>query len=270
MSIYKQYDQVALNYQFNTRAHVPEFAIYLDRHDVTSRQTEKLYFPKKDIPYGKGERERLDIYPSSTPDSKTLVFIHGGYWHKHDKSLFQFIAGGFQHYDINIVLINYPLAPTFSISQIVDSCRKAIRWIHQNISEEIYVMGHSAGGHLAVSTIIHDHLIKGVCSLSGLFNLLPVQLADINEFIRIDNEAVLNQSPVKLIPVGACPVLIAVGADESEEFREQSEELYKAWKEKNLPVELLMLSGVNHYSIVEEPIDKQSLIHNAIIKLMKL
>jgi len=270
MFIYKQYDQVALNYQFNTRAHVPEFATYLDRHEVTSRQTEKSFFPKKDLAYGQGERERLDIYPASKSGSKTLVFIHGGYWHKHDKSLFQFIAGGFLQYDINVVLINYPLAPIVSISQIVDSCRKAIRWIHQNISEEIYVVGHSAGGHLAVSTVISEDLVKGVCALSGLYNLLPVQLAEINESIHIDDEAVLNRSPVKLIPAGSCPVIIAVGADESEEFREQSEELYISWKEKKVPVELLMLSGVNHYSIVEEPVDKQSVIHKAMVNLMKL
>ena len=270
MLIYKQYDQAALNYQFNNRARVPDFATYLNRHEITSRQTEKLYSSTKDIQYGEGERERLDIYPSSRRGSRALVFIHGGYWYKFDKSLFQFIAGGFQPYDINIVLINYPLAPSVSIGQIVGSCRKAIKWVQENISKEIYVVGHSAGGHLAVSTIVNDDIVSGICALSGLYNLLPVQLSDVNEFIQINDKTVLQQSPVSLNPVGRCPVVIAVGADESEEFREQSEELHKSWKEKKMPIELLVLPGVNHYSIVEEAADKQSALHGAIVKLMKL
>jgi arylformamidase len=266
--VYKQYDQAALNYQFNNRARVPHFATYLDRHELTSRQAAESYSYIKDLRYGEGERERLDIYPTSKPNAKTLIFIHGGYWYKNDKSLFHFIATGFQSYDINIVFINYPLAPAVSIDQIIESCRKAVKYVYDHVSKEIYVVGHSAGAHLAVMTLIEPGIIKGVCAMSGLYNLLPVQLSDMNELIQISDQAVLTQSPVTLNPACRCPLLIAVGADESEEFREQSEELYASWKKKNMPVQLLTLSGVNHYSIVEEAVDKDSPMHNSIRKLL--
>ena len=96
MFVYKQYDQAALDRQYNNRLHVPEFATCIDRWKSLSRQTEKQFPVVKNIAYGQMTRETLDIYPSPQPFSKTLVFIHGGYWQKFDKDDFQFIANAFR------------------------------------------------------------------------------------------------------------------------------------------------------------------------------
>src|SRR6185369_14507904 len=106
MLIYKKYDQAALDRQYNNRLQVPDFATHLDRWESLSRQTYKESPVVNDIAYGKLPLEQLDIYPSSKPSSKTLVFIHGGYWHKLDKASFQFIAKAFPANGITTVLIN--------------------------------------------------------------------------------------------------------------------------------------------------------------------
>ena len=111
MIVYKQYDQPALDRQYNNRLQTPNFATHLDNYEVESRKTEKEFTSIKDIPYGEHVRELLDIYPSDKPKSKTLVFIHGGYWRALDKSSFQFVAGAFHSYSVTTVLISYPLAP---------------------------------------------------------------------------------------------------------------------------------------------------------------
>jgi arylformamidase len=282
MLVYKKYDQAALDRQYNNRLQVPEYAVHLDRWEMMSRQTEKEYFSHKDIGYGKLSRERLDIYPSSKPGSKTLVFIHGGYWQKLDKSSFHFVAGAFHDYNITTVLITYPLAPAVEMDQIVASCRLAMKWIYANISKyngdpaELYLAGHSAGGHLVsmlltppVGPLLPDNWVKGACALSGLYNLTPIRLSDINEVLKLDELAVSRNSPVQLLPVVKCPLLLAVGGDESQEFRSQSQELYESWKEK-VPVESTLLSGINHYTIVEEIPDKQSFLHRAMLALMNV
>ncbi len=91
MPVYKQYDQAALNRQYNNRLQVPDFATQLERWEVLSRQTEKDFPVIKDIAYGKLPLEKLDIYPSQQPSSKTLIFIHGGYWHKMTKPVFNLL-----------------------------------------------------------------------------------------------------------------------------------------------------------------------------------
>ena len=156
MNVYKQYDQEQLNNQYNVRLHVPDYTAYFERWEKLSRQTEKEHAVLNDTAFGTHPEERLDIFPFQKPISKTLIFIHSGYWHLLDKSLFHFIAGHFLIYDITTVLINYPLAPAASMDTIVLSCRKAIRWLHDNITEfngnpsDLYVFSHSGDTNHAV------------------------------------------------------------------------------------------------------------------------
>lgn len=278
MPIYKQYDQQELNRQYNNRLQVPHHSIHTNRWDIISKQTEEEFTSIQDIAYGELAKQRLDIYPSSKPKSKTLVFIHGGYWRSMDKKSFHFVAKAFHDYDITTVLITYPLAPEFSMSQIVFSCRKAIRWVHENISEyngdpgQIYLAGHSAGGHLAAMMMTEDaeypnRFIKGVCTLSGLFNLLPVQLSEVNETLQMDKSMALKNSPVQLQTALHCPLLITVGADETEEYLAQSNELFERWK-GFIPAELLVLKTLNHYSIIEDLLNADSTLHKKICGLM--
>jgi arylformamidase len=285
MLVYKQYDQAALDLQYNNRLQVPEWADHLERWERTSRDAEKKYSPIKDIAYGEGPLENLDIFPSSQPHSKVLVFIHGGYWHKLDKSDFQFIGAGFHSYNITTIIINYPLAPIVTIDQIVQSCRKALFWIKENIAayngdpQQLYVAGHSAGGHLAAmlmteaaeysgwSSSMKD--IKGLCAMSGLFNLEPLRLSNINEVLQLDEQAVWRNSPVNWKPAFACPLLIAVGGNETDEYKSQSEELFNSWKGSGM-VQLEALAGANHYSIIEEAVKPGRALHDLIKKQLGL
>lgn len=278
MLIYKNYNQAGLNRQFNNRAQTPHYSIYSERAELRNRQTEKEFPVIKDIAYGGHSREKLDIYPSAQPHSKTLLFIHGGYWKSMDKSNFQFIAGGFHSYNITTVLITYPLAPAVTMDEIVDCCRRGLNWVYTNIAkyngdpEQLYIAGHSAGGHLAAMLLAHETghrlSIKGACLLSGLFNLIPVQLSDINDTVQMNTSMAIRNSPVTMRPVYNCPLLLTVGGDETDEFKVQSKKLYESWKNL-LPVQLLEIKGENHYSIVECFADQESELHKAFCAIMK-
>ena len=282
MLVYKHYDQSSLDRQYNNRLHVPDFATYLERWQLLSRQTEKEFQVIKNLSYGSLPREQLDIYPSLQPSSKTLIFIHGGYWHKLGKEEFQFIARAFREYGVTTVLINYPLAPTASMDQIVASCRKAVRWVFQNIAAyngdpgQLFISGYSAGGHLAAMLLatdwkhlnLNEDVIKGVCTISGLFNLIPILLSDINQVLDMDRETAARNSPVRQMPSTQCPLVIVVGSDETDEFLDQSNEIYDAWK-KIIPAEIIEVQGVNHYSIVETILDPESHLHQAMLGLLK-
>ena len=283
MLVYKGYDQAALDRQYNNRLQVPEYATYLERWEMLSRQTEKELPVIKNIPYGVLPREQLDIYPAQQPSSKTLIFIHGGYWHRFDKSTFQFIAKAFSNYDVTTVLINYPLAPEVSIDQISASCRLAIQWLFQNIPAyngdpaQLYIAGHSAGGHLSAMLLTtewrHYNLapdtIKGACVISGLFNLIPIRLSDINKVLNMETETALRNSPVHLLPLSQCPLSIIVGSHETSEFLDQSNELYTSWKEI-IPAEIIQAPGLNHYSIAETMLDPQSCLDQAMRRMLKI
>ena len=281
MLIYKQYNEEQLNNQYNIRLHVPEFADYFERWEQLSKEAREKYQLVKDIRYGDHGRECLDVFPSAKPNSKTLVYIHGGYWHLFDKSKFHFIAGAFHDDDITTVLINYPLAPAATIGEMVASCRKAILWLHKNVQQfngdpqQLYIMGNSAGAHLAAMLLEQEWMqknaalfIKGVCLLSGIFNLVPIQLLQLNSILNISNEIAMHNSPVALIPAANCPVLVCVGGDETDEFKCQSKALYDAWKDKNVAIKFLELPGINHYSMLELLLHKTASLPIAVCKMM--
>ena len=285
MFIYKQYTQEALDRQYNNRLQVPEFATYLDQWELKSRQTEKQYPVIQNIAYGNHTREFLDVYPSPMPYSKTLIFIHGGYWQRFDKSMFQFVAGAFHHYNITTVILNYPLAPAVSMDGIVSSCRKTVLWLRDNLSgfngdaNHLYVAGHSAGAHLMAMLMasewqpgnpgIGTEIFKGACALSGLFNLVPVQLSEVNQGLQMDASTALKNSPVLLKPHIQCPLILAVGGTETGEFKDQSRELYTCWKEI-IPASLSQLSELNHFSILDALCDPTTALHNNLRQLMKV
>ena len=283
MIIYKQYNQQQLNDQYNNRLHVPDYATYFERWEKLSHESDRIYTLIKDIEYGDLPRERLDIFPSAKTNSKTLVYIHGGYWHLFDKKDFHFVVNGFHEYDVTTILINYPLAPFATLDEIVASCRKAILWIYQNIKkfngnpEQIFIAGYSSGGHLASMLMEKEWVqrndavfIKGVCSLSGVFNLVPIQLSNFNAVLNISDATAMRNSAVKLEPAKTSSLLLFVGDDETNEFKAQSAELYNSWKDKNNHTTILQLPGINHFSIPETLIDKNSPVHIAMCKLMAI
>lgn len=286
MFVYKLYNQDSLDSQYNVRQHVPAYQDYLNRWEALSRETESKLPVIKDILYGNLPGESLDVYPASKPLSKTLIFIHGGYWHLLDKAMFHFVANGFHSYGITTVLLNYPLAPEVTMDQIVLSCRNAIRWLYNHASSfhgdphQMYVAGHSAGGHLAAMLMATDwnrfhkgvpeDVLKGACFVSGLFDLVPIHLSYHNKVLQMNRGTAVRNSPLRLDPLAACPTVVAVGDAETTEFNEQSKEIYNGWKKKGAAVQLLQLPHLNHYSIVETMIDQDAALHKAICRLINV
>ena len=282
MIIYKKYNRQELDLQYNNRFHVPDFENYLQRWENLSSNALNGHKAIKDIPYGAKSRECLDVFSSQTPFSKTLVFIHGGYWQRFDKSSFRFIATAFAGYGITTVLMNYPLSPGNSIDQIVESCCRAMEWIHHNIAAlngdaaQIYIAGHSAGAHLAAMLMTvekgqsHKTSIRGICAISGLFNLIPLQLSNINDVLQMDQETAIRNSPAFKEPIELCPLLIAVGSAETNEFLDQSRELNNRWKNKTSSAELVIMAGLNHFSVLDSFCDATSVLHKSMCKLMKI
>lgn len=278
MNVYKHYNQEQLNAQYNNRLHVPDYADYFERWEKLSRQTENEHQVFKNIAYGNHPLECVDIFPAVKTNAKTLVFIHGGYWHLLDKKMFYFLATAFLKYDVTTVFINYPLAPAASMNSIVSSCRKAISWFQNNLTYyngnplQLYVSGHSAGGHLASILLMNDEaiFIKAVISLSGLYDLEPVMFSNINAALQMDAAIARSNSPVYLEFVNKCPLLLAVGTNETNEFKDQSIKMYNNWKERHSAIQLLNVENKNHFSILESVIENGSLLQNAILNLMEI
>ena len=107
-----------------------------------------------------GHESQLDaIIPRNTSQAlPTLVYIHGGGWVQGDKErvilhFLPYLQMGFA-----VVNVGYRLARTALAPAAVEDGRCALRWVMDNAEQygfdtsRIVVSGHSAGGHLALTT----------------------------------------------------------------------------------------------------------------------
>ena len=108
---------------------------------------------------------------------------------------------------------------------IVEQVRTGLAWLHRHAPSHgcdparLFVAGHSAGGHLAAMALATDwrrfglpeDVIKGVCAISGVFDLEPIRLCYLNEVVGLDQDEARRNSPIHLPLHGRCPVTVAVG-----------------------------------------------------------
>ena len=111
---------------------------------------------KFDISYGDDPLQKLDVYlPDQPVKAPVMVYIHGGGWMKGDKKAVGENPAFFNGKGWIFVSINYRLLPEGRHPENVNDVALAIAKIHDRAPEEggdpekIFVMGHSAGAHLA-------------------------------------------------------------------------------------------------------------------------
>jgi acetyl esterase/lipase len=119
----------------------------------------------RDVPYAepKNERQTLDVYtPIEGKDHPVVLWIHGGGWRQGDKRGIQKKPEAFVEKGFVFVSTNYRFIPNVTVKEMTGDIAKALRWVHDHAKEyggdpdTIFVMGHSAGAHLA-ALVCTDH-----------------------------------------------------------------------------------------------------------------
>ncbi|KFW79210.1 Kynurenine formamidase, partial [Manacus vitellinus] len=200
------------------------------------------------VPYGKGDREKLDIY-FPTDHSGTfpvLVYIHGGYWQCLSKDESGFAAPPLVSQGVAVVArlwlrmawrpLTLPsaLCPGHMDTMVLQVCRSLAFLVEQYPEiRGIYLCGHSAGAHLAAMVLFTDwtefHVvpdIKGAVLVSGVYDLEPILHTYVNDALNMSRWALRSLLPAPLSP----QALRAAG-----------------WS-----VSLLDLAGVDHFDVIEK------------------
>lgn len=279
MTVYREYDQVALDAQYNNRAMVPDHAHHIERWARDSAAVRAARPDARlDIVYGSGERETLDFFPAGR-GAPLHLFIHGGYWRALDKSSFSYPAPAFASVGVAYAAMNYPLTPRVSFDDIVAAVRRGVSWLIGYARDlgfdpaGISISGHSAGGHLAAMALADPSLspgaVRGIACISGLYDLEPIRLSYLNADLGLDAAMARRHSPVLMAPAVRCPVLLAVGGLESHEYQRQQASFAEAWREQCNGLETMILDGEDHFSIIGALGDPRSQLFRAIAPIAK-
>ena len=256
-TLFRGYDREALDRQYDNRNKVPgfDFATFLRLCDEKSVAARAAHDCVLDVAYGDSPAERLDIFRARTAGAPVHVFFHGGYWRLLDKKDFSYIADGFVPHDVTVVVVNYALMPGVSMDELISQCRRSLQWVAANIAAyggdpaRMSISGHSAGGHITAMMLAIDGIprLTHACAISGIFELEPIQLCFLNDTLHLDEGDVARNSPRFLPRQTWCPLTIAVGEREGDEYLRQSREFGEAWSGEQDTPRVVILDGVDHF-----------------------
>jgi arylformamidase len=107
--------------------------------------------------------------------------------------------------------------------------------------------------------------IVGGVPISGVFDFAPLRQFSFNADFRLDEDSVARLNLYDKRPTLAAPLVIAAGAAESSEFQRQSRLLADAWAPR--AKSLLLLPGINHFSIVDAFAERGQPLYDATLAL---
>ena len=105
----------------------------------------------------------LNVFQPKNASVKTpvLIYVHGGNWNKGKKEIYWWLGRNFAKKDVLAILPGYTLSPSASYDEMATQIAQAIEWTKENASAyggdpaQIYLTGHSAGGHLAALSVMN-------------------------------------------------------------------------------------------------------------------
>ena len=287
-TVYRGYTQVELDAQYNARSAVPAFGAFVQRWISDSEDAVETLPCTLDVAYGDGPLEILDIFhPLGGGPAPVLMFFHGGYWRAGDKSWFRYLARPFVERGAAFVAVKYGLCPDHKMDELVAQCRRAVAWVFRNIkdhsgdSARLFVSGHSAGGHITGMMLGTDwagelglpaDAIKGAVGISGLYDLEPIRLSQVNGPLQLSAEDAKRNSPVHHKPRVAppLPVLLAFGGLESAEYGRQTEAYADMLCRAGGTAETLAVAGHHHFSILDAFGNPRHRFGQAVLELLGL
>jgi acetyl esterase/lipase len=228
----------------------------------------------KDIAYYEGEdmdkvKHKLDLYlPKGKKNFPVLFFVHGGAWIHGDKDgqlgVYHSLGNFYAAQGIGVVVTNYRLSPGVKHPEHIKDVARAFAWTVKNIEkhggnpEQIFVCGHSAGGHL-VALLATDETylkaegaslknIKGVIPISGVYEVPPKVLPQV---FGSDPEVAKKASPTCNVKAGLPPFLILYADDDLKYCdRAPVQAFCKALDDKGCTATICEIKDSNHIKML--------------------
>lgn len=146
----------------------------------------------RDLAYGAAPRQRLDLYaPAHAPAERlpVVIFFYGGSWQGGEKADYLFVADALTSRGFLTIVPDYRVYPEVKFPAFVEDGARVVRWARDHVAEHggdpqrIYLMGHSAGAHIAALLSLDPRYlgavgldrsaVRAMVGLAGPYDFLP-------------------------------------------------------------------------------------------------
>jgi arylformamidase len=283
--VFRDYDQAELDRQYDQRAWAPNAVQVIRRYTEKSDEVRGRIGEPDVFAYGESAAETLDLYRTERLNAPIHIYIHGGAWRLLGKRDSAFAAESFVRSGAHFAALDFALLPAVTLTEMAAQVQRAIAWLYRHAADfgadpqRIFLSGHSSGAHLSALAAVTDwqmlfglpnDLVKGAVCASGVYDLLPVRLSSRNDYVRLDAKMEDELSPAQHLKRLACPVIVAYGSLETDEFKRQARDFAHALSHTPFGGSLIEGKGQNHFEIAETLASADGLLGHAALGQMSL
>jgi acetyl esterase/lipase len=242
----------------------------------------------RDIHYTKGRRitkHLLDVvHHDDAQKLPVFIFIHGGSWMTGSKDLYTKFGENLLSKGFVTVIINYRLYPSIDVFGMIEDCSNAFEWVKENIHEyggdpeNIFIGGHSAGGHLsAVTGLQHNEDIKGLVLIDAFglsaYHFLTEHGMWIPEFLSqifgSDKERWKVAAPDALIKEKIPPLYILTGGNTYPFLLYDNQTFVEKTKDLQADITHIVTPGKSHMQMIWMFESKNAKAYDSLTQWMK-
>jgi acetyl esterase/lipase len=215
------------------------------------------------IAYGTLPRQKYDLYrpADARPDTPLIVFVYGGSWHSGDREDYEFVGDALARRGFITAIADYRLYPKVVFPAFVEDEAKAVAAISKRVGARhpLFVMGHSAGAHIAALLVLDAHYLKaenvdvcrrvsGFIGLAGPYDFLPIKK---QPYLKIFPAATRAASqPINFAAGRHPPSLLIAGESDFIVDPKNTDRLAKALKRAGNRVEVADYPHIGHLLLV--------------------
>jgi arylformamidase len=276
---------------FYTCQHPEQFRIdwrgFYERAEARTDAVRTRWPHELDLRYGASERQRLDLYLPSSPNSQQtrwplLLFLHGGGFREGDPALYGYLAEPYLQRGIAFASVGYRLIPESYLPATFGDVEDVLAWALQNLPDRgvdtarLALSGHSAGAILTAHLAVRDDwlteralpgdLIKAAIPISGAYDFTGPD--DRHEFFGPDADR-RDSSPIHRLSTTPPPMLIAYGSNENgPQYAADSQRLAEAIRSRGGRADALELAGMTHADTADALGDASSPLFASVMALL--
>ncbi len=241
------------------------------------------------------ENQHLNVFAPRRQNKnlkKVFVFIHGGSWNSGNKATYSFLGNRLARKNVVAVIIDYPHSPKANYSQMAVAAADAVKWTKENIRNyggdphNIFIAGHSAGGHLAALITVRHQYLDSLGLENPIKGTILIDAAGLDMYGYLQEEklsaghtylqtftanpmAWKEASPLYHLHPGMPPFLIYQGGNTYPSISKSTEKFVKALRAMGLPPQYQVLKSKKHIPMITQFINSRNPRYREIITFMQ-
>jgi acetyl esterase/lipase len=234
---------------------------------VNARQPSAGVVAHQNIVFDASAGLSLDVYaPPDAHDAPVVVFFYGGSWKSGKRQWYRWVGEALAAKGIVTVVPDYRQWPKVRLDGFMHDGAEAVRWAHDHAGEyggdtaHLFVMGHSAGGHIAAllatdaswlgSVGMKPHDLSGLIGLAGPYDFLPLTNDDFVDMFGHTAEQQARSQPVNFVEGDEPPALLLQGESDGTVRPSNALSLQRHYQARGEQVEVKLYPDTGHMGVL--------------------